>query len=78
MLISSHQEGIGSVEEYMLLSSGLLSSSGMCRTLRLHPSSPKILSEVVVHFSATRVNREFGEVCLIQDLLSKIGTVGDN
>jgi hypothetical protein len=46
--------------------------------LPLYSGPPIKLSEVMIYLVASRMNREFGQVCLIQDLLSKFWILRNN
>jgi hypothetical protein len=51
-----------------------LTSVTLCNILGnfpLHPGPPKILFEVLIHFATTWMNREFGKMCFIKNLLSE-------
>jgi hypothetical protein len=44
----------------------------------LHPDPPVQGSKVMVHFVASRVHGKFGEMSLVQNLLSEFGILGNN
>ena len=49
---------------------------GIFGNFPLHSHPPKTFLEVVIHLIAAGVDRELGEVCLIEDLLSEVGVLG--
>jgi hypothetical protein len=46
--------------------------------LSLHASPPEVLFQILVHLGTTRVHREFGQMGLIQYLLTKLMVLGYN
>jgi hypothetical protein len=37
-----------------------------------HLGPPKVLPKILIHFSTTRMNRKFGQMCFIKDLFTKL------
>jgi hypothetical protein len=44
----------------------------------LHTSPPKVLFQILVHLGTARVHREFGQMGLVQYLLTKLMVLGYN
>jgi hypothetical protein len=44
----------------------------------LHTSPPKVLFQILVHLGTARVHREFGQMSLVQYLLTKFMVLGYN